>query len=634
MASLDWLSASLPGLPPALWMSLGLGLPWALALLPRGQWRTRTLVGALALALGPALMTAWLLLLGVAGAQLDARLLTGEAILPGSAVIAGAGAWLAWRKRHAKSAHAEREALTIDERLIVALIAVAVALRWLHTAYFPFTAYDALWVYGYQGRLFFLEGIIPPDIGYYPPFLSLQYAYVQILLGEVNDHAARMVLPLLHIGSLLASYQLGARLAGRRVGLYCAALWSLHPHVGQWATVGDLEIPLAFSFTMAAVFFLSAWRAPGAASARRDALLAGVMLGIALFTKPTAGAFIWGVALCLGADLLRARHDLARWLPRLKVALWTGLACLPLGGVWYARNWLLGHDVVTFPKSLWLSRALRSGDYLMPLILAAIFACLAIALRSKLSRRDLALGGAGMALLLAGALASNAALFPERVDPPASYIQLAEALAMAAGLALMGVSLRLPMQRVARLALPDGVRAALWGLLLAAPYFVTFFFSYSYHYRLGFAALPLLILPTALALAALVQPQRMSRVWRRMYCAALLLLCLPGIVAVGFDARWSSIWLLRDSDLGSDWTKQQVFNPSLMEVVAGLQDFQREHDVEPVVVAPGEERLPFFFPQMTILDQPVIAPGRTGSAGGDALRLWRKGARRLQRRRH
>ncbi len=604
MVSLDWLSASFPGLAPALWMSLGLGLPWALALLPRGQWRSRTLVGALALALGPAWMTAWMLALGVAGAELGARLITAEAILLGSAGIAAAGAWIAWRKRQAKSAQVEREPLTFDERLIIALIAAAVGLRWLHTAYFPFTAYDALWVYGYQGRLYFLEGIIPKDIAYYPQFLPLQFTYVQTLLGEINDHAARMVLPLLHLGSLLAAYQLGARLVGRRAGLYCAALWCLHPYVGQWAYVGDLEIALAFSFTLAAAFFISAWQETCPRAAKRDALLAGVVLGVALFTKPTAGAFIWGVGLCLGVELLRTGLDKSRWLPRGRVALWTGLACLPLGGIWYARNWLLGREVVTFPKSLWLTRALRSGDYLAPLLVLAVLAFLAIAFRSKLPRRGLAMGLAGIALLLVGALASNFALFPERADPPASYIRPAEALAMVAGLALVGFSLRATIQRAMRESPAPGISAAGWGLLLAAPYFVTFFFSYSYHYRLGFAVLPLLCLPTAVALAALIQPERMSRSWRRAYCAALVLLSLPGIVAVGFDARWSSIWLLR-GELDSDWTKQQVFNPSLMEVVAGLEDFQREEEGEPIVVAPGEERLPFFFPQMLIIDRLV-----------------------------
>ena len=146
-----------------------------------------------------------------------------------------------------------------DEKLIVAMIVVAVVLRWIHTAYWPFTAYDALWVYGYQGRLYFLEGLIPQTIDYYPPFLQLQYAYVQVLVGDINDHAARMALPLLHTGGILAAYLLGDKLVHRRVGLFVAAFWSLHPFVGHQSHIGDLEITLAFSFTLAAVFFLRAW---------------------------------------------------------------------------------------------------------------------------------------------------------------------------------------------------------------------------------------------------------------------------------------------------------------------------------------------------------------------------------------
>ena len=604
MASLYWLEASLPGIPPALWMSLGLGLPWALALLRRGQWRSRTLVGALALALGPAWMTAWMLLLGLAGGATGQPLLTAEFILTGSVAIATVGAWLAWRKRRAEYLPAARSPLALDEKAIICLVAAALILRWLHTAYFPFTAYDALWVYGYQGRLYFHEGLIPQDIAYYPQFLPLQFAYVQTLLGEINDHAARMVLPLLHVGSLLAAYQLGARLIGRRTGLYCAALWSLHPHVGQWAYVGDLEIPLAFAFTLAAVFFLSAWQAESLESARRDGLLAGIVLGVALFTKPTAGAFVWGLGLCLAAALILSRRDLARWRIRLHAALWTGLACLPLGGVWYARNWLLGHEVVTFPKSLWLTRALRSGDYLMPLIVALAAGFLAFALIRKLPRRRFALGMGGLALVLAGALASNSTLFPQRVDPPASHIEPVEATAMAAGLFAVAFSLR----EIDLAKLDDTAKRAIWAsgwaILLAMPYFVTYFFSYSYHYRLGFAVMPLLCLPTAAALSLLVKPDSMTVRWRRVYLIALTLICLPGVVSAAFDARWSSIWILR-GDLHGDWQKRQVFNPSLTEVVAGLKDYLSEEDTTPIVVAPGEERLPFFFPQTPILDRTV-----------------------------
>ena len=278
-------------------------------------------------------------------------------------------------------------------------------------------------------------------------------------------------------------------------------------------------------------------------------MLAGILLGIALFTKPTAGAFIWGILLLLGVDLARRRFDLLAWLPCFKVALWTGLACLPLGAVWYLRNLLLGHDAITLPKSVWLTRALRSGDFLAPLAVALLLTLIAAALRTKLRRGDLFTGSAGVALFWAGIMASNAALFPQRVDPPASYVRPAEWGLMIAGLALIGYSLRQWIRRVADSQPAPLVSVTGWALLLALPYFVTFFYSYSYHYRLGFAVVPLLCLPIAIALSQILGTDRIGRwsaVLRRGYYAALLLLALPGIVSVALDVRWSSVWLLRE----------------------------------------------------------------------------------------
>ena len=506
MTSTYWIEESLAGILPALWMFLGVGLPWAFAAVSRRCWRSGALIGAVALALGPAWMTAWMLLLGLLGAQVDTRLLTPEWILLGSVVIAGVGCLIAWRKRDRVAPRApSAPPFAFDEKLIIALIAIAVILRWIHTAFWPFTAYDALWVFGYQGRLFFLEGNIPNAIDYYPPFLSLQFAYVQTLIGGINDHAARMVIPMLHIGSILAAYLLGERLLNRRVGLIVAALWSLHPYIGQWAVIGDLEIPLTFSFTLASVFFLRAWSDDQDPDERRpNALLAGVMLGIAMFTKPTAGAFVWGVLLLLAIDLSHKQFRFRHWLPRFRVAFWTGLACIPLGAIWYLRNLALGHEVITLPKALWLTRALRNGDYLAPLALAAVLVWIALALQLNLPRRERALGGVGIVLLLAGLLASNPVLFPQRVDPPASYVQPAEAALIAAGLAIIGYSLRGRRKAASNQQTKRMISVGGWALLLALPYFVTFFFSYSYHYRLGFAILPLLCLPSAIALSTLL----------------------------------------------------------------------------------------------------------------------------------
>ena len=552
-------------------------------------------------------MTSWMLVLGVLGAQTGQSLLVREWIIVGSILIAALGGRIAWRKgRGTTAASAPRAPYAFDEKLIIAMIIAAVVLRWVHTAYWPFTAYDALWVYGYQGRLYFLEGLIPQSIEYYPPFLQLQYAYVQILIGAINDYAARMVLPWLHIGGIFAAYLLGERLLKRRVGLFVAALWSLHPFVGHQSIIGDLEITLATSFTLAAVFFLRAWsQQEDERGRRRDALLAGLMLSIGLFTKPTGGAFIWGVLLLLALEAARAKLQFGRLKPRFIVALWTILASAPLGGVWYLRNLLLGHEAITWPAEFWLTQARRSGDYLSWLVLAIILGFVAAAIQCRLSARQVMIGAAGAILLLVGVLASNPILFPERFDPPASHIQLSEAAAMAVGNLLIIASLYGHRRRlIEALARPSCVSAG-YALLLALPYFLTFFFSYSYHYRLGFAIVPLLVLPSAVALASVLTTDRIKR-WRplirRSYGLALLLLGAPGIVSAAIDVTWSRVWLV-DEWLDSDARKYQVYNPSLMEMVFGLEEYLRENERAPLVLAPGEERLHFFFPRMRIEDK-------------------------------
>ena len=62
--------------------------------------------------------------------------------------------------------------------------------------------------------------MLPHSIDYYPQFLQLQFAYIQIVTGEISDHAARMALPMLHLGSVLAAFLLGEMLVNRRVGLF------------------------------------------------------------------------------------------------------------------------------------------------------------------------------------------------------------------------------------------------------------------------------------------------------------------------------------------------------------------------------------------------------------------------------
>src|SRR6185436_5393144 len=139
----------------------------------------------LTLAFGPALLTAWMFILGSFGQPL----LTLANILIGTAILAAIGWVLTWQKRLPSAelvgTRYISSALHVDEKLLLALIGIALVIRWIGVAYWPSTAYDSLWVYAYEGKLYTLLGYIPSTIGYYPQFLPLQHTFLQLAVGGV-----------------------------------------------------------------------------------------------------------------------------------------------------------------------------------------------------------------------------------------------------------------------------------------------------------------------------------------------------------------------------------------------------------------------------------------------------------------
>lgn len=600
-----WISETLAGIPAFLWIFVGVGLPWALALLPRHDWKRWAVVAAVALVVGPMLLTVWMFVLGTVGAFQQTPLLRFDYVFAGTVVLAVIGAVIAWRRRrsHASSvsqspplhevergAGGEVSKTLLDERLLIFLILAALIVRWLVISYWTFTAYDALWVYGYEGRLYSVLGYIPNSIGYYPQYLPLQYTYAQLAFGGINDHVARAGLPFLHLGTILAVYVLGAKLFNRRVGVFAAALWALYPHVGEWSRAGDLEILLTMLFALAAAFFLLAWIEPR----RHYALLAGLMLGVGLWTKPTMGAFVWGIAVLCGIELLRVRFDLRAAWTRWQLAILALVAAAPFGGIWYIRNALLGHVIIVMPHPYWLTLAARSGSEFGWLLLALLVYLLYVYTAPQRPRPDVRLTLAGLALVLLG-------LLPSILDP--HRMGLLEWLALAAGSVLLFISL----SRHARETWDTETRNAAtkvgYGLALAMPYFITWFYSYSYHPRLSFPIVPLLLLPTAVIAERLFASDRLAS-WRGVvrfaYVAALILLALPGVVSGVYDvnAGWDYLWT---DSLPDDNSRYRSGNAALMNVVNGLQVYLDEHPGEQLSVsAPGIQRLPFFFPEHNI----------------------------------
>lgn len=603
---MDWFISTVTVLPIWLLVYIGMGVPLALLALPRQDWHDKPLIVMCGIGFSAALLTAYMFILGTWGQ--NSNLTAGDPLNPMQSHISQlvdghpllktqdlklnimALTVLLWGAAWAKQIHTRssivrtHHRLASDERFLLILISIATALRWVMTSWTTFGWYDELWVYGYQGRIYTLLGFIPTDIGYYPQFLPLQYAFGQLVHGAINDHAARAVLPFLQIGSILAAYTLGNRLVNRRVGIILAAIWALYPHFGFWTRIGDLEIPQTYAFTAASAFFLMAWMQRENPQLRaRYAILAGIWLGILMWIKPTGGALIWGVMLAVMLEAIRTRrwHD---FKPRLMVAVRMAGACLPLGSAWYIRNVLYGHAAITFPQSYWLDEAMRSGSefgWILLTIGVVIIYLFMAPLRSRPNRLILTIGVISVALGVA----------PTIITPA----RMSNLEWVAFGLGMMLILMALADFAFAHLTEQAWKLVAIvgWGYVLALPYFVTYFYSYSYHYRLSFPIVPLLILPTAMILGLWITPDKIKQ-WRfplRLgYLIGILGVSLHGILIPLYDEGygWDFWWTMP--------SKGDLRDASLLEVVAYFDDVAQHNGTPPSIIAPGLQRLPFFFP--------------------------------------
>ncbi len=567
-----WFAPTLLLLPALLWFFFGVGVPWALALLPRAEWRNLPMVAAVALMIGPTFITTIMFVIGTFGTW------TYWNVFAPSAVLAALGAYLAWRRRDVSANRSATAPLSGLEALLLLLIIAALVFRFWNTAYWPYANYDELWVFGYNARVFALTGAIPRSIGYYPQLIPLSLTYGQLAWGAENVHAARTVVPYFGLASIVIVYVTAARFGGRRAGLIAAAIWTLYPHNAGWAQYADLEIPVTFLFTGAAAFFVVAWLE----RERRFAVIGGLFAAAALWTKPTAGALIESVALIAAGWVVwqvRARRidirALTRTILESPIPLFV-LTLLPIGGMWYLRNIAFGHPPLVLPGGYWQEAAQRSGqEFGWPLLLLALF--LVYLIRNGRPARLLV---PGYALILIPVLLSA-------FDQPNPHrLTLLEYAVMAAGAALI-----LPSSLAWWRGQTPRTRTTI--LLFAAfilPYWMTWYWSYSYHFRLSFAVVPLFIVPLALLADRLIVPMIVVSRRRLVFAgAALLLAALP--------AYNESLSGLRFADsLPDDHAKQAAANPALMKLVDFLQAAKDKLGRPLRVVAPAELRLPYFFP--------------------------------------
>ena len=222
-------------------------------------------------------------------------------------------------------------------------------------AYLPFYRADTLGIYQPAAATIYRSGALVPLTGAdslyaaYPILVPLSYAYAYFAAGWENEYLAKTIATLLSAACVPAAYVLGRQMRTDTHGWIAALALALTPFFSRWASSGYVDLPMAFFYTLAAVFALrlTETRSP------HDAALAGVLVGLAAWTK---NAGLIGVPLLAGW--------LALGIFRRKISWRAGavslLACALVAAPWYVRN-LAGAGFL-IPDTAWTEQAQRTLD--------------------------------------------------------------------------------------------------------------------------------------------------------------------------------------------------------------------------------------------------------------------------------
>jgi 4-amino-4-deoxy-L-arabinose transferase-like glycosyltransferase len=238
--------------------------------------------------------------------------------------------------------------------LVVFAIILCISLAILFNAvYWPFSRPDVLGVYGRYGRLMWRYGTLvsfeQDDFFYqtYPVLVPLTYTYAYFASGWQNEYLARLFPALMSLACIPSTFLLARLLDGRLAAWLSVLLLALTPMFGRWASSGYVDLPMAFLYTLSAIFAWRLWQTRH----WTDALLAGLMMGLAAWTKNAA---LLGVAL-LGIWLLSA------WMKQrvsLKLAALALGACAAVAAPWYIRNLAMASMII--PPTVWVDQAQRT----------------------------------------------------------------------------------------------------------------------------------------------------------------------------------------------------------------------------------------------------------------------------------
>ncbi|MEP7292061.1 MAG: glycosyltransferase family 39 protein [Chloroflexota bacterium] len=320
-------------------LTLAAGYGWAARLLREQSW--------LSVLLGLAISAGGLTLIMLGEGLLGIRLTFVNIALPYFALMLAG--W--WRVRlilpHLPTRWEKRFALLV-------LVAISAA-NLFNGAYLPFYRSDTLGIYQPAASEIYRTGALVPLTGAdslyraYPILIPLSYTYAYLAAGWENEYLAKTIATVLSLACIPAAYLLGKRWRGERVGWLAALILTLTPFFSRWASSGYVDLPMAFFYTLAAVFALRL-RKTGSAT---DAALAGALIGLAAWTKNAGLSGIPVLAIWLvGCGIQRK----IGW----RTAAISLIACAAIIAPWYLRN-LAGAGFL-IPDTAWTDQAQHTLD--------------------------------------------------------------------------------------------------------------------------------------------------------------------------------------------------------------------------------------------------------------------------------
>jgi hypothetical protein len=334
-------------------VSLWFMRPYARLLLPSMQPPLLLLATTVALSIGTASQI--VLWLGLLSIPIDWWLVLMPLI---GLIIMGIGWRLVWQRRDSfKLFRLDLRLLPLPAQLSVVLCIVLAVLILFNAVYWPFAIDDAVAIYAFWGKQIALTGALPTGVLYetYPQLVQTLYAIIFQASGQINEYAAALIPAALSVGVMLAAYLLGSQLFSWTAGLIAALIVALTPAYANWASASYVDLPMGFFYAMTAVFLVR-WERE---QRWQDAMLTGVMAGLAMWTKNNGLLLIPILGLWSVYQIWRERR-----LPNLRLVTVFALALMAVGAPWYIRNVLMAGVIV--PPTGWTDKAIHTVTTLVP----------------------------------------------------------------------------------------------------------------------------------------------------------------------------------------------------------------------------------------------------------------------------